>query len=184
MIYKTRYESDRLYLRILKPNYGRQVLEYYKRNYNFLKEWEPKRANDFYTLRYHKNSLRNDYYEFKDKKLVRFWIIKKDDNKIIGNMCYSNIIMGSFKSCFLGYKLDKDEINNGYMTEAIDKTVQIMFDDFGLHRIEANVIPRNARSLRVMEKLGFEREGFSKRYLEINNVWEDHIHFAKYNDDI
>jgi ribosomal-protein-alanine N-acetyltransferase len=89
--------------------------------------------------------------------------------------------MGNFKSCFLGYKLDKDEINKGYMTEAIRETVQIMFDEHGLHRVEVNIIPRNARSLKVMEKLKFEREGFSKKYLEINGVWEDHIHFATYN---
>ena len=68
------------------------------------------------------------------------------------------------------------------MTEAIKRTVQIMFDDFELHRIEANVVPRNSRSLKVMEKLGFEKEGLSKRYLEINGKWEDHIHFAVYND--
>lgn len=182
MFKQTRYESDRLYLKILKPNYGRDVLEYYRRNHSFLNEWEPKRTKDFYTLSYQKRQLNNEYSMFKDNKLVRFWIVKKEDNKIIGNVCYSNIIMGNFKSCFLGYKLDKDEINKGYMSEAVKKTAQIMFEDFDLHRIEVNVVPRNIRSLKVMEKLEFEQEGFSKRYLEINGVWEDHIHFAAYND--
>ncbi|WP_313340383.1 GNAT family N-acetyltransferase [Sedimentibacter sp.] len=182
MFRQTRYDSDRLYLRILKPNNATEVLDYYKRNYSFLNEWEPRRTRDFYTLSYQKKQLYMEYNMFKTKSLVRFWIIKKDDNKLIGNVCYSNIIMGNFKSCFLGYKLDKDEINNGYMTEAIERTVQIMFDDFNLHRIEANVVPRNLRSLKVMEKLNFEREGFSKRYLEINGKWEDHIHYAVYND--
>jgi ribosomal-protein-alanine N-acetyltransferase len=181
MFMQTRYETDRLYLRILKPNYGRQVLEYYKKNHNFLKEWEPKPSEDFYSAAYQKTKLKNEYYMAKDNTLVRFWIIKKENNKIIGNVCYSNIVMGNFKSCFLGYKLDKDEINKGYMTEAIRETVQIMFDEHGLHRVEVNIIPRNARSLKVMEKLKFEREGFSKKYLEINGVWEDHIHFATYN---
>lgn len=182
MFRQTRYDSDRLYLRIFKPKNAAEVLDYYKRNHSFLNEWEPRRTRDFYTLSYQKRQLFTEYNMFKDKSLVRFWIIKKNDNKLIGNVCYSNIIMGNFKSCFLGYKLDKDEINNGYMTEAIERTVQIMFDDFGLHRIEANVVPRNLRSLKVMEKLNFEREGFSKRYLKINGKWEDHIHFAVYND--
>ncbi|WP_326907352.1 GNAT family N-acetyltransferase [Sedimentibacter sp. MB31-C6] len=182
MFMQTRYESDRLYYRILKHNYAREVLDYYKRNHIFLKEWEPKHFKDFYTISYQKRSLKNEYYMFKENKLVRFWIFDKINNKVIGNVCYSNIVMGNFKSCFLGYKLDKDEINKGYMTEAINKTIQIMFDDFGLHRIEVNVIPRNNRSIRVMEKLKFEREGYSKRYLEINGKWEDHIHFATYND--
>lgn len=178
------YQTDRLYLRILKPNYCREVLEYYKRNHNFLKEWEPVRSKDFYTLLYHKRQLSYEYNMFKANKSVRFWIFKKEDNKLIGNICLSNIIMGNFKSCFMGYKLDKDEINKGYMTEAIYKVVKIMFDDFGLHRIEVNVVPRNERSLKVMEKLNFEQEGYSKRYLEINGKWEDHVHFAVYEDSI
>ncbi len=184
MFKQTRYDSERLYLRILKPRYAQEVLDYYKRNHSFLNEWEPAHPRDFYTLSYHKRKLYNEYNMFKNDLQVRFWIIKKEDNKLIGNVCYSNIVMGNFKSCFLGYKLDKDEINKGYMTEAIERTVEIMFDNFGLHRIEANVVPRNDRSLRVMEKLGFEQEGFSKRYLEINGKWEDHIHFAFYNDRI
>lgn len=182
MFKQTRYDSDRLYLRILKPQFAREVLEYYKRNHNFLSEWEPKHPKDFYTLSYHKRKLNMEYNMFRENTLVRFWIFKKDDNKLIGNVCCSNIVMGNFKSCFMGYKLDKDEINNGYMSEAINKTAEIMFEDFGLHRIEVNIVPRNARSLRVMEKLNFEQEGFSKRYLEINGKWEDHIHFAVYND--
>ncbi|NLB34028.1 MAG: GNAT family N-acetyltransferase [Tissierellia bacterium] len=176
------YQTDRLYLKIFKPNYGHEVLEYYKRNHNFLKEWDPKRPKNFYTLAYQKRQLSYEYNMFKDNKLVRFWIIKKEDNKLIGNICLSNIIMGNFKSCFMGYKLDKDEINNGFMTEAISELVQIMFDDFGLHRIEVNVVPPNERSLKVMKKLNFEQEGFSKRYLEINGKWEDHVHFATYAD--
>jgi len=180
MFRQMRYETDRLYLRILKPNYAQEVLAYYKRNHNFLNEWEPKRSKDFYTLSYHKRQLSYEYNMFKDSKSVRLWIFKKEDNKLIGNICFSNIIMGNFKSCFMGYKLDKDEINKGYMTEAIKEAVRIMFDDFGLHRIEVNVIPRNERSLKVMEKLKFEQEGYSRRYLEINGKWEDHVHFAVY----
>ena len=182
MFRQNRYETDRLYLRILKPNYAREVLEYYKRNHNFLNEWEPKRPKDFYTLSYQKRQLSYEYNMFKDSKSVRLWIFKKEDNKLIGNICFSNIIMGNFKSCFMGYKLDKDEINKGYMTEAIKEAVQIIFEDFGLHRIEVNVVPRNERSLKVMKKLDFEQEGYSKRYLEINGKWEDHVHFAVYSD--
>lgn len=178
------YETDRLYLKILKPSSGREVLDYYSRNQEFFREWDPKREDYFYTLSYQKDLLRADYYDAKDKKLVRFWIVKKDNDRIIGNICFSNIVMGNFKSCYMGYKLDKDEINNGYMTEAVKAAVQIMFEDYGLHRIEVNVVPRNLRSLKVMEKLNFEKEGFSRRYLEINGIWEDHVHFACYNDKI
>jgi len=182
MFRQTVYETDRLWLKILKPNYCRQVLDYYKRNHNFLQEWEPQRPKDFYTLSYQKRQLSYEYRMFKERKLIRFWILKKEDNKLIGNICLSNIIMGNFRSCYMGYKLDCDEINKGYMTEAIKKFVEIMFNEYGLHRIEVNVMPRNIRSLKVMKKLNFEEEGYSRRYLEINGKWEDHVHFAIYED--
>jgi ribosomal-protein-alanine N-acetyltransferase len=57
-----------------------------------------------------------------------------------------------------------------------------MFGEYGLHRIEANIMPRNAASLRVVEKAGFHREGLAKKYLKINGVWEDHIHMVLLND--
>ena len=179
------YETDRLYLKILKPKDANIVLDYYKRNREFLSEWEPKRFDNFYTSSYQKEYLRQEWMNYKYDTTIRFWIFKKGDPyKTIGSICFSNIIMGNFKSCFLGYKLDKDEINKGFMTEAIENGVDIMFSEFGLHRVEINIIPRNLRSLRVVEKLGYEREGFSNRYLEINGVWEDHIHFAVYNDNM
>ena len=93
-----------------------------------------------------------------------------------------NIIRVAFLSCHLGYKLDKDEINQGYMTEALERAKDIIFDEFGLHRIEANIIPRNTRSMRVVQKLGFHEEGLAYRYLRINGKWEDHVHMALLND--
>ena len=182
MFTQTKYETDRQYLRILKPDSASKVLKYYIRNHDFLKEWEPKRTKDFYTVQYQRRQLRYEYNMFKEKKLIRFWLFKKEDNKLIGNIGISNIVMGNFKSCFMSYKLDKNEINKGYITEAIKEVVRIMFDDYDLHRIEVNVVPYNERSLSVMKKLNFEEEGFSRRYLEINGNWEDHVHFAIYDD--
>jgi [ribosomal protein S5]-alanine N-acetyltransferase len=68
------------------------------------------------------------------------------------------------------------------MTEAVRRTVEIGFSEVGLHRVEANVMPSNVRSLAVVERAGFEREGYSQRYLRINGHWEDHIRFARVND--
>lgn len=177
------YQTERLYLKILEPRHAKKVLEYYVRNSKFLKEWDPTRESYFYTASHQKSMLKDDIQDFKNKSQVKFWLITKDTKDIIGNVCFSNIIMGNFKSCYMSYKLDENQINKGYITEAIKKAISVMFNDFGLHRIEVNIIPRNERSLRIMEKLNFVQEGFSKSYLKINDVWEDHVHFAKYNSD-
>ena len=70
------------------------------------------------------------------------------------------------------------------MTEALRRGIQIIFEDYGLHRIEASIMPRNQRSIKVTEKLGFVNEGLSRRYLKINGVWEDHIHMVLLNEDM
>lgn len=176
------YQTKRLYLKVLRPYSAKEVLDYYKRNAKFLKDWDPNRDLYFYTMECQRKILRDEYRDYRKGSGIRLWLIKKENNKVIGNICFNNIVMGNFKSCFLSYKLDKDEINRGYITEAIRKGIDIMFGQYGLHRIEVNIIPRNERSLRVVEKLNFEKEGFSRKYLEINGVWEDHLHFAIYND--
>jgi ribosomal-protein-alanine N-acetyltransferase len=179
------YHTDRLILKVLKPHQAQQVLDYYLRNKDFLQNWEPERGRRFYTYDYQQELLKEEYQEIKDKSKLRLWIYKKEDKeKTIGSICFSNIIYGNFLSCFLGYKLDKEEINKGYTTEAVKKGISIMFEEYKLHRVEANIIPENTGSIKVVEKAGFEKEGYSKRYLNINGKWRDHIHFAIYNDEL
>lgn len=66
-------------------------------------------------------------------------------------------------------------------TEALKAAIRYIFEEWKLHRIEANIIPRNAASIRVIEKLGFEREGYCRKYLKINGIWEDHYSYALLN---
>ncbi len=179
------YETDRLILKILDETYSSHVLDYYVRNRDFLEEWEMKRPEDFYTLEAQTVQLRNDYRDYEEKRGLRLWIHKKSDKipeRLIGCIAFNNIVWGAFLSCFLGYKLDKDEINKGYITEALEKGIEIIFDEYQLHRIEANIMPRNVKSLRVAEKLGFCNEGISRNYLYINGNWEDHIHMVRLNE--
>jgi ribosomal-protein-alanine N-acetyltransferase len=179
------YHTDRLILKVLKTHQAQEVLDYYLRNKDFLHNWEPERGRRFYTYEYQQELLKEEYHEIKDKSKLRLWIYKKEDEeRTIGSICFSNIIYGNFLSCFLGYKLDKEEINKGYTTEAVKKGVSIMFEEYKLHRVEANIIPENTASIKVVEKAGFEKEGYSKRYLNINGKWKDHIHFAIYNDEL
>lgn len=160
--------------------FSHMVVDYCLRNRTFLEEWEPVREEEFYTSEFQLKQLRND---MECKEFFRLWILKKgNEEKIIGALRFTNIMRGAFLSCFLGYKLDEKEINHGYMTESIKKGTEIVFQDFGLHRIEANIMPKNKRSLRVAEKAGFYKEGLSYRYLKINGKWADHIHMVLLNE--
>lgn len=175
------YETERLLLKTPDLSFAFAITDYYRRNREFLKEWEPARDDEFYTLEHQKKQLKK---QILDRRSLSLWIFKKEDlSKTIGYLGFTNIVTGVFLSCFLGYKLDEMELNKGYMTEAVKKGIEIIFEEYGLHRIEANIMPRNKRSLRVMEKLGFHREGLAYRYLNINGKWEDHVHMVLLNDE-
>lgn len=179
------YETERLVLKVLDKTYAGLVLDYYLRNKVFLEEWEAAKSEEFYIKLQQEEQLYKELVNIENSNSFRLWIFKKDDDrKIIGSVAFNNIVRGAFLSCHLGYKLDKDEINNGYITEAIQKGIDIIFNQFGLHRIEANIMPKNIRSLRVVEKLGFYNEGLAYKYLKINGKWEDHMHMVLLNDKV
>lgn len=95
----------------------------------------------------------------------------------------SNIIRGAFQAANLGYRTGKNQQGQGYMTEALEAIVAHAFKRWRLHRIMANYQPWNTASGHLLQKLGFEKEGFAKNYLYIQGAWRDHILTAKTNPD-
>lgn len=159
-----------------------QVVDYYKRNRDFLKAFEPVRSEEFFSLEYQRTALKKEMADYETKAAFHYYIMPMErPSKIIGIIGLNNVVWGAFCSAFLGYKLDKDYVNKGYMSVAVEMLVKYAFEELGLHRIEANVMPKNKASLRVLEKNQFINEGISKYYLKINGVWEDHIHMVKIN---
>lgn len=159
-----------------------QVVDYYKRNRDFLAAFEPARSEDFFSLEYQQAVLQKEMADHEARVAFRFYIVPgSQPSKIIGAIGLNNVVWGAFCSAFLGYKLDKDFVNKGYMSMAVELLTNYAFEELGLHRIEANVMPKNKASLRVLEKNQFVNEGLSKYYLKINGLWEDHIHMVKIN---
>lgn len=119
---------------------------------------------------------------------LRSLITRKSDGAILGNINANGIVRGVFQSSFIGYWLAAGETGRGYMGEGLGLFIDFCFRDrgeggLGLHRVEANVMPRNAASLAVVKGLGFLQEGLSPRYLKIAGVWEDHARFALLCDE-
>ncbi|MDH8678475.1 GNAT family N-acetyltransferase [Fusibacter bizertensis] len=181
---KSVIKTPRLTLSVLDAKWSEKICQYYIDNRDFLESWEPYRHNSFYTIDTQKIALELDYQGMIRGEMIRFWIIEDETEEIIGSVALTNIIKGVFKSCYLGYKLSKKHINLGYMTESIQAVINYAFDEMYLHRIEANIMPRNFASIRVVEKLGFEFEGCSKQYLKINGIWEDHNRYALLNTSL
>ncbi len=176
------HETERLLLRRLDAADAPLLLDYLYRNRDFLRKWEPLRSPDYYSVDSLRVLIGNENITFENGTSLCLYIFNKGEDKIIGTVSLTNIIYGFFKSCFLGYKIDETEINCGKITEALTKLIEIAFTEYELHRIEANIMPSNSASRRVVEKLGFTEEGKSKKYLKINGEWQDHLHFVLLNE--
>lgn len=178
------YETERLILRQIDESWAEEVLQYYNRNRFFLSEWEAQRSEEFYTLDFQKKFLQEDFKSNANGTTFRLWMTTKhDDRKIIGCISFNLIVRGILQSCILGYKLDKEEINKGLITEGIKKAISVVFEELKLHRIEAPIMPNNNASIKVVSKLGFANEGIAKKLIKVNGKCEDHTRWALINSN-
>ena len=100
-------------------------------------------------------------------------------------MNLSNIVRGPLRSATSAWALFTGHTGRGYGAEAVAALLAHAFDPAGLdlHRVQANVVPDNAASLRLAARVGFRREGLARRYLEIDGRWRDHVMLARLADD-
>ncbi|MFR8052394.1 MAG: GNAT family N-acetyltransferase [Negativibacillus massiliensis] len=177
------YRTQRLLFLPAETSLAKGIAEYYLRNREFLRAFEPERDESFFTEETQRELLIQEEENICKAVGFRFYLAPaSQQEKIIGKIALNNVVWGCFESCFLGYSLDKDYLRQGLMTEAVNECVRIAFEELGLHRIEANVMPHNQASLGVLKKCGFCEERLAKKYLKINGVWEDHIHMVKLNE--
>ncbi len=98
--------------------------------------------------------------------------------ELAGYVSVSNIVRRAFQSAQLGYGAFSSHARRGLMTAGLRAVVDIAFQELGLHRLEANIQPANTASLALVRRLGFEREGYSPRYLMVGSEWRGHERWA------
>lgn len=133
----------------------------------------------FYTLKYQQAILRAEMNAMQSKNCLRFWIfLQEQPDRVIGTVSFHYLIHEPFHTCQIGYKFDPEYWHKGYATEALQMAIDIASGFLNLHRIEAYVRPDNTASIRLLEKLHFERECLSKHCILLNNTWTDHYRYA------
>jgi ribosomal-protein-alanine N-acetyltransferase len=107
-----------------------------------------------------------------------FLVCRRDGGAIVGVVNVTNIVMGLFRSAYLGYYAFAGHEGQGLMREGLRAVVRHAFTHLKLHRLEANIQPDNAPSIALVKACGFRKEGYSPRYLKIGGRWRDHERWA------
>ena len=169
--------SENLTIRNFTPDDAEELLNYYIKNEEHLKNFEPTRDKSFYTIDSQKELLLESYRQLMNGTSSDLGIYK--EKKLIGKVKISNIVYGVFKSGIVGYSIDKDYEGKGYMKEALLVALEYAKNHLDLHRLEASVLTDNKRSKNLLLSCEFEEVGLNKKYLYINGKWRDHITFYK-----
>jgi ribosomal-protein-alanine N-acetyltransferase len=103
--------------------------------------------------------------------------------ELVGVVNISEIVRGVFQSAYLGFYVHAAHARRGIMTVGLDLVLRKAFVVHRLHRLEANLQPRNKASRLLVQRLGFRKEGFSPRYLKIGGRWRDHERWAITRED-
>lgn len=175
--------TPRTLIRVADPSDAQRLLRYRVQNREHLAPWEPLRDTGYYTLDHCMQTLADAREAVRLDRSYPFFVLDMTGAEIIASFTLANVVRGAFQACHLGYGMAAHRQGQGLMQEALEVALSWAFHELDLHRVMANYMPRNERSGRLLERLGFEREGYAKRYLQIAGVWEDHVLTSRIRED-
>lgn len=144
----------------------------------FLEPWEPLWSADACTLLRYKGHLERYFRGRKNGDFYVFFIFSTKTNNLIGGISLGNIRRGVVQSGEIGYWCGEKHSGKGLMHEGLELMIDFAFQQLKLHRLEAASIPTNIRSIRLLEKCGFTREGLLRAYVKIRGEWQDHYLYS------
>lgn len=150
---------------------------------NFLAPWEPLWLPDELTRTAFRRRVRHYVRELQDESGYAFFLLRASDLAIMGGLTLSNVRRGVTQAGTLGYWIGQPHAGQGHMTAGVRAFLPFVFETLRLHRLEAACLLRNEASIRLLERVGFQREGLARRYLKINGTWQDHLLYGLIDTD-
>lgn len=153
-----------------------------ERSRAFLTPWEPTWPGDDLTRTSFRRRLRRHRQEIDGDEAYPF-LIFREDHVLLGGLTLGQVKRGVVQAATLGYWIGAPYAGKGYMSRAVRAVTGFAFSNLRLHRIEASCLPHNEASIKLLERIGFTREGFARSYLRINGVWQDHLLYGLLESD-
>ncbi|WP_062303376.1 GNAT family N-acetyltransferase [Demequina subtropica] len=150
-------------------------------NRAFMAPWDPVRHDEFYSEAGQRAVIAGLLRDHADGRALPH-VILADDGTVAGRITLGGIARGPAQSAGMGYWVAQELNGRGLATEAVARIKELAFGPLGLHRIQAETLPHNVASQRVLARNGFERYGYAPRYLRIAGDWQDHVMFQAVHD--
>ena len=114
---------------------------------------------------------------FRKRELLQWGVVRDGDGTVIGTCTLAHLDAAN-RRAEIGFALASEHHGNGYMGEALTALLEFAFGDLDLHRIEADVDPRNGPSIRVLERLSFQREGLLRERWLVGGGAQDSLFYG------
>lgn len=170
-----RLHTERTCIRPVGEADAPALLRYRVANRAHLAPWEPLREGAYCTLEHCARTIADGSEHARLDRGYPLLVFDRGESGILATFTFANVVRGAFQACHLGYGVAAHAQGQGIMREALQASLDWAFGQLDLHRVMANHLSCNERSARLLARLGFEREGYAKRYMQIAGVWEDHV---------
>lgn len=176
-------EGDGLFLRMPQMSDFAAWASLREQSRVFLTPWEPLWPAYDLTRGAFRRRMRRYTRDVRDDNAYPFLVFRTGDRALLGGLTLSNVRRGVTQTASLGYWMGQPHAGKGHMTRAVVALLPYAHGTLGLRRIEAACLPANTPSIKLLERVGFRREGYGREYLCINGVWQDHLLFGRLGSD-
>ncbi|HET7663516.1 MAG TPA: GNAT family N-acetyltransferase [Rhodanobacteraceae bacterium] len=173
--------TERTCIRLPKASDAPLLLRYRIDNREHFAPWEPRRDEAYFTGNACRRVIDDGLDAARADRAYPFLVLDTDQREVLASITLTNVARGIFQACHMGYGVAAAWQGKRLMHEALCAVLDLAFGTLELHRVMANHLPDNERSARLLERLGFEREGYARSYLCIDGRWQDHVLTAKIN---
>ncbi|MBD3409473.1 MAG: GNAT family N-acetyltransferase [Ignavibacteriales bacterium] len=176
--------TERTVMRVPSRAEAPLMARYYKANRERFARYEPEQPAEYDDPNFWKEELLLAQMALaQDQALTLAIYLKANQTEIVGQCRFVDFQRGPFQACRVGYHIDERHEGKGLMTEALGAATRAVFERLKMKRIVAYVVIENERSARLLERLGYEREGTARSYCLVGEEWRDCLAYAAVNPE-
>lgn len=179
--------TQRLILREIDEADRDEFIRMYRVSTDHFKPWFPSRPAEQSDDEYFDEQLTTAHTAHAAGTSLKRLAFRIADGRLVGSFNLNNIARRVYQNADAGWSVSADALGLGFAAEGVSALLDLAFapppHGLGLHRVQANIMPPNAASLRVAAKCGFRIEGLARRMLKINGQWQDHVVHAKLTEE-